>query len=69
MASFRYIGTLVKANGKVDVRVPQNDGTILTFEDVEPNVTVIDAGADAFGIRALDNGVDMLGSLVYERVS
>lgn len=69
MATFKYIGTLVKANGKVDVRVPQGDGTSLYFEDVQPNVTVLDAGDDAFGIRALEYGVDILGALVYERIN
>lgn len=69
MAVFKYIGTLVKPNGKVDVKVPQRDGSYLVFEDVVPNVTTMDVGTDAYGILALENGADVFGSLVYERVS
>lgn len=69
MAVFRYIGSLTKANGKIDVIVPKADGTKVKFADVTPDTGSIDVGDDEISIAALENSVDLMGQYNYERVS
>jgi hypothetical protein len=69
MATFKYIGTLTKADGTVDVRCEDSAGVMCEWDAVVPNVSVIDVGADARLIKCFDNAVDMMGNYTYEKVS
>jgi hypothetical protein len=66
--NFRYIGLYVKSDGKVDVRVPQSDGTWLEFKGVVPNLTILEVTDDR-AVRALEYAVDPMGMFLYERVN
>lgn len=67
MATYRYIGTMKKPNGKVDVVVPKADGTKLRFNDVTPEVDIIDVGDDVISIKAMDYAVGLANEFLYER--
>ena len=69
MATFRYIGTMVKANGRVDVRCKDSTGTPMEWNDVEPNVTVIDVGNDNHVILSFENAVDIFNNFTYQRIT
>jgi len=69
MATFRYIGTETKANGKVDVRCRNSAGETLQWLDVTPNSTVIDVGSDAKCLKDFEYAVNASGAFTYQRVS
>ena len=68
MATFKYIGSATKANGKVDVIVPKKDGTKQTFTDVTPNVTEI-VVTDPKSIKSLQNSQDLDHLYNYDEIA
>lgn len=68
MARFRYVGTMTKENGRVDVKVATGQNKVmLNFVDVEPNVTVMEV-EDEHAIRYLDVAMGLMGEKLYERI-
>lgn len=68
MASFKYIGSMTKTDGTIDVVVPQSNGSKIKYSGITPGVA-FNVGNDAWAIQALEYAVDPMGQFIYERVS